>query len=214
MKTKPDFLSLPEHHFDYSFLMHALRRYHARRNKVGLMLRNREIIRVRKGLYIRSPEYGGTIHPLELANGLYGPSYVSLEYALARYGLIPERVITITSVTSGRKRRFDTPVGSFSYEHIPLRAYAAGIQLVQEREETFMIASKEKALCDMLYLKSPVRTLKDLREYLVDNLRIDEAELAALDLSEIEEIGASYVSARVKLLPRIVKDTRKDHAHS
>jgi hypothetical protein len=78
-------------------------------------------------MVVRSPKYGGTVEPMEIANPLYGPSYISLEYALSYYGLIPERVESITSVTTKRSKKFITPLGSFSYEHIPLKAYPIGI---------------------------------------------------------------------------------------
>ena len=80
---QPVYMKLPQdHHFDYAYLMHVLRSYRSPRDKVTQMLNRCEIIRIKKGLYVRSPDLGGRIHTNEIANALYGPSYISLEYVL------------------------------------------------------------------------------------------------------------------------------------
>jgi len=110
--------------FDYQILMDVLRGYEHPRDKITAMLRQGVIIRVKKGIYVFGEKYSrGPFSREVLANMIYGPSYVSLDYALHYYGLIPERVEAVTSVTSGRSRRFSTPVGLFIYRMIPLRAY-------------------------------------------------------------------------------------------
>ena len=77
------------------------------------------IIRVKKGLYIFGEDYRRSpIHRALLANLLFGPSYVSGEYALSHYSFIPEKVTTVTSMTVKRKKIFNTPAGVFSYDHI------------------------------------------------------------------------------------------------
>ena len=82
-------------------------------------LKSGEVIQVRRGLYHLSPSiYPSLVSTEVLANLIYGPSYVSLESALAYHGWIPEAVRNCTSVTSGRPKHFDTPHGRFSYVRI------------------------------------------------------------------------------------------------
>jgi predicted transcriptional regulator of viral defense system len=109
------------------------------------------LIRVKKGIYLRTDSPVPYSKEL-LANLMYGPSYVSLEYALQFHGLIPEAVKTVTSVTTGRRKSFTTPVGRFEYEHLAPRYFSLGIDIVnlEEGGRAFFIASPEKALFDTI----------------------------------------------------------------
>jgi hypothetical protein len=98
--------------FDYQLAMDRLAGFGAPRNKIRNLCRSGDLVRVKKGLYV-APTFPGRapeVSPLVLAGLVYGPSYVSLESALAHHGLIPERVNEITSVTTKRAKRFDTPM--------------------------------------------------------------------------------------------------------
>jgi len=102
--------------FDYQVLLNALAGYRKPRDKITRLLASGAVVRVKKGLYCFGEAFRK--EPLSreyLANLIYGPSYVSLEYALSHHGLIPERVETVTSMTTRRSRHFDTPFGTFSY---------------------------------------------------------------------------------------------------
>lgn len=85
-----------------------------------------------------------------LANILYQPSYVSLEFALSHYGLIPETVYTITSVTTKPTRRYTVTNRTFQYRSIQQHAYTDYLPIRQE-QHTILIATKEKAVADYLY---------------------------------------------------------------
>ena len=99
---------------DYLFLVSALKHYARPREKISQWLKSGDLIRVKKGLYIFAGEAKESLYSLEvLANLIYGPSAISLSYALAFYGMIPERVSTITSITPKRCKKFGTPVGLF-----------------------------------------------------------------------------------------------------
>jgi hypothetical protein len=151
------------------------------------MLRDGVIIRIKKGLYVLSPDFGGHIHLPEIANALYGPSYISLEFALSYYSLIPERVIEITSVTLKGENFFKTPLGNFSFIHIKKKAFAAGIQLVENGEGRYLIASKEKmrqtqiksafikaqTMQNLLYIEAPANTLSSLNPAGVLKIKIE-----------------------------------------
>lgn len=100
---------------------------------------------------------------------------MSFVYALRWYGLIPEHVAHITSATfsRGRKKRYDTPVGSFFYQDVPVRAYPLGVGFVGDRHRRFLMASPEKALCDELYRISGIRSISGIKELLFQNLRLE-----------------------------------------
>ena len=87
--------------FDYQVLMDALAEYRKPRDRITRLLSGGEIVRIKKGLYCFGEAFRREpIIREHLANMIYGPSYVSLEYALSYHGLIPERVETVTSVTT------------------------------------------------------------------------------------------------------------------
>lgn len=85
-----------------------------------------------------------------IANKLYQPSYISLEKALAHYGIIPETVYTITSVTTKSTREFTTPRAVFSYQRIKPSVFT-GYRLLKLEGAAVFFAEPEKALADYLY---------------------------------------------------------------
>ncbi|HET6421131.1 MAG TPA: hypothetical protein VFG19_13280 [Geobacteraceae bacterium] len=210
-----DFLldRIPFEEFDYQTLVDVLKGYAQPRMKISGLLAKGVIIRVKKGLYIFGESRRRRPFCRELlANLIYGPSYVSLEYALHFYGLTPERVETVTSVTCGRSRSFDTPVGAFSYRMIPLEAFRTGMDRVElDGGRSFLIAIPEKALADRIVAERGIgiTAQKELHGYLLDNLRIDPAALIRLDHARLAEIARHYRSRRVKLLADLVGRLRK-----
>lgn len=207
---------IPFEEFDYQILLDSLRGYAHPRKKITSLLRKGEIIRVKKGLYIFGEQHRRAPYCRELlANLIYGPSCVSLEYALHYHGLIPERVETVTSVTCGRSRSFDTPVGHFSYRAIPMSAYMIGIDRIELADgRAFLMALPEKALADRVVAErgSVLRTQKELADLLQESLRIDSSALSALDPAAIMTIAAAYRSRRLKLLAQHVARLRKAEA--
>ena len=161
--------------------------------KISLECKNGKLTRIKRGLY--SDDLLGDIEVI--ANLCYAPSYISFEYALSYYGLIPEYVSTLTSAIYGKKNnkvyKLDNAI--FEYNSIPDKVFSKGILLKKNQKDlNYKIASKEKALCDMLYLKYPVRSIKDLKYLLIEDLRIDEDELFSLDKDFINEIAPLYHS--------------------
>ena len=134
-----------------------------------------DIVRIRPGLYaFAAPLRRGPIMREQLANQIHGPSYVSLESALSHYGLIPERVESVTSVCVGRSRVFETPFGVFSYRMLSGARYAEGMLLVLAEGGGFMMASAEKALADKVWTDKRFsgKRLREFGPYLRDDLRI------------------------------------------
>lgn len=204
---------IPYEEFDYQTLLGALKAYAQPRMKISSLLAKGIIIRVKKGLYILGESQRRQPYCRELlANLIYGPSYISLEYALHYHGLTPERVETVTSVTCGRSRTFETPVGAFSYRMIPLDAFRTGMDRVElDGGRSFLIAIPEKALADRIVADrgAGITTQKELHEFLLDNLRIDPAGLRGLDPARLAEIAEYYRSRRVKLLADLAGRLRK-----
>lgn len=198
----------PHEEFDYQTLLDVLKAYSRPRDKITDLIRKGIIIRVKKGLYVLGDRFRTRPYSKKLlANLVYGPSYISLEYALQYYGMIPERVEAVTSVTTGRSRRFMTPLGLFIYRNIPVSAFHFGMTRIEYDDKiAFLMATPEKALCDKIRneKKSGLRSLKDMRHYLIEGLRIDEASLAGLNPGYIDEIGRHYNSAKLRLLHKFI----------
>ena len=205
--------SIPYEEFDYQTLLDTVQGYASPRMKISTMLANGEIIRVKKGLYIRGETYRRRPFCRELlANLIYGPSYLSLEYALHYHGLTPERAETLTSVTCGRSRIFETPVGSFSYRMIPLEAFRTSMDRIELGDgRSFLIAIPEKALADRIVADrgTGLSTQKELHDYLLSSLRIDPGILRNLDPARIADIARHYRSRRLKLLSDLINRLRK-----
>ncbi|MFH1975798.1 MAG: hypothetical protein ABIJ52_09585 [Pseudomonadota bacterium] len=195
--------------FDYQTLLDGLREYDRPRDKITNLLRQGGIIRVKKGIYIFGERYRRRPFSRELlANIIYGPSYVSLETALHYYGLIPERVEAMTSVTNARGRRFFTPVGLFIYQGVSMNAYCIGIDQGElENGRSFLIATPEKALADKIQADrgTAIRTQAEMRTYLLDSLRIDSEGLGKLNAETISLIAAQYRSRKLRLLSGLVR---------
>ena len=205
--------SIAGEEFDYQSLLGALKGYERPRDKITALLRRGVIIRVKKGIYVFGQRYARQPFSREvLANMIYGPSYVSLEYALHYHGLIPERVEAVTSVSVGRNRRFATPVGLFLYSTAPLKAYQIGIDQAEVDGRTFLIATPEKALCDKIYNDrgTGIRSQTEMREYLLAGLRVDPESLKRLDADVVGDVGQRYRSRKIRLLSNLIRSSRKE----
>ncbi|EKE20510.1 MAG: hypothetical protein ACD_7C00544G0001 [uncultured bacterium] len=112
------------------------------------------LIMLRRGLYATS-EIRDKIDGLAFATKIYAPSYISMEMALNLYGIIPEAVFTVTSVTTRKTKEFNTPAGNFSYQKIKKEAFG-GFETKNQNGISFNLASPEKALVDFLYLNRNV----------------------------------------------------------
>jgi hypothetical protein len=192
--------------FDYNLLLQALRDYKKPRDKVRGLLRDKDIIRVKKGLYVLGKAYNKPYNRFVLANLIYGPSYITAQTALAFWNMIPERVELIISMTMKRKKQFETPVGSFSYLYCPKKAFDIGVRLEDAGDQKkFLIASPEKALCDMTAMQTHISTKKEMKEFL-GLLRLDDSVIKNFDLSLLEEIKTGYRRQSVKLLLHCLKE--------
>ena len=186
-----------------AMLLEELREYRSPKSKLSRMADSGEIFPITKGLY----ETDRNTPAYLLAGSIYGPSYISFEFALGYYGLIPEAVYTVTSATfeKKKKKRYQTSFGNFTYQDVPRTAFPLGIRLVQEGEYFYRIAEPEKALCDKLYSVPPVANLDELMALLTENFRIEEDELRELDIEKISRYSQAYHSTNVKKLYSLLR---------
>ena len=168
------------------------------------------IIRLKRGLYVVNPEYSGKTLSSELiANHLYTPSYISMSTALRYYGLIPEAVYVHQSMTVKHPRSFQTPIGNYDYKYISRKAFSIGVRSMHKDDYAFLIASPEKALCDLIAdsSKAILRYMKDVEIYLEQDIRMDMDEFYKMDATIFEDyihVGkkADSISTLLKFLRR------------
>ncbi len=188
--------------FDYTHLMEILSGYKKPRDVVTNLLKQNKIIRLRKGLYCFTTLWQkAPVSKEMLANLVYGPSAISLDYALAHYGLIPEQVSVFTSVTPGRSRFYDTPVGRFSYIHLPQPFYSFGLTIEKLNLQQWLIMQPLKALADKVWTdKRFVPTSPgSFSEYFFQDLRIDETTLTGyINKNTLLEIETNYSTKKIR----------------
>ncbi len=176
-------------------------------NKVSALEKRGDLIRLKQGLYVPNSQVSGQrLSEVLVANHLYGPSYVSLQYALRYYGLIPEQVFTVTSMTMKHSMVFCTPLARFDYVHIDDEAFPIGIREAKtENSSSFLIATPEKALCDLIstisYLN--LRYKKEILVWLEEDLRFDMDEFFHFDTSILREYAK--VGKKKNMINQLIK---------
>ncbi len=207
----------PNEEVDYLFMKYALRDYAQPRAKITMLLRSKQLIRVKKGLYVLDGKNPHKPFVKEtLANLIYGPSYISLEYALAFYGFIPERVETLTSVTSKKDKLFKTPLGVFSYRYLNPTKYCVGVtQVMYDSTHPILIATPEKALADQILLATPnlhLENIDEVESFLFEDLRIPPEKIATIDKKLFTKINIIFNNKNISLLNNFLKKFKKENA--
>lgn len=172
---------------------------------ISRMVKTGELIRLKNGFFLISEKIENSRVPYEqIANLLYGPSYISFEWALSYYSMIPEGVYVLTSASATKSKTFDTPIGTFDYTHLSHHRYAIGIDQQENKEGRFLIATPEKALADLIHLKSSKLKGRDLLIDLVEARRMDEENLKNLNKKHMLEIAENYRSKAVMNLVNVL----------
>lgn len=184
-------------------LIYEYRNYSNIYNKIAYEEKNNNLIKLKRGLY----ETNKNADPLTIANVLLSPSYISFETALAYYGMIPERVYAIKSATfkKNKKKEYKNNFGLFLYQDVNLNAYPYDINQIEIDGVKVMMASKEKALLDLLSVISPRNNKKELTDLLFDDLRIDEVLFDELDKDKIIKLCELYSSKTLKILKKYLE---------
>ncbi len=192
---------------DFSTLAEFFPKHKSKYNKISALEKNNTLLRLKQGLYVPSSQASELLLSEGLiANHLYAPSYVSLQYALRFYGLIPEQVFTVTSTTIKRSRTFQNSLARFEYVHINEAAFHIGIRIERNVNGTsFLIATPEKALCDLIantsYLN--LRYKNEILSWLEEDIRFDMDALFRFDTSILREYAK--VGKKKNMINQLIK---------
>lgn len=187
--------------YDFQNLRIKYKEYSNIYQKINNECKKGILVKIKRGLYSDDLYNDKEV----IANICYNPSYISFEYALSYYGVIPEFVSTFTSATFGKKNNkiYHMKDSTFDYRSVPDEVFPMGILIMKNSKDiSYKIASKEKALCDLLYSKYPVRSIKDLKTLLFEDMRIDENEFLKMNVEFIKEIAPLYHSNSLNVLTK------------
>ena len=187
--------------YDFQNLRIKYKEYSNIYQKINNECKKGILVKIKRGLYTDDLYNDKEV----IANICYNPSYISFEYALSYYGVIPEIVSTFTSATFGKKNNkiYHMKDSTFDYRSVPDEVFPMGILIMKNSKDiSYKIASKEKALCDLLYSKYPVRSIKDLKTLLFEDMRIDENEFLKMNVEFIKEIAPLYHSNSLNVLKK------------
>ncbi len=197
---------------DGRVLRHSLSNFKNPNNKIAELIKKRELIRVKRDLYVPCANLRELPVSREmLANRIYAPSYISFDYALMKYGLIPERVKTISSVCLGRGRKFQNYFGLFNYKNNPKEFFSLGMSIHLGKSYSYLIATPEKALLDkVMSLRSyPVRSYIAMQDLLFSDLRIDEDDFSSLNLHHMKQLAELSNSEKVQWCTKLLGKFQK-----
>ena len=166
------------------------------------------LFRLTRGLY----EIDGGIDPCFLASSILSPSYLSFDWALSHYGLIPEKVFSITSASLNirKNKTFINKFGRYEYSDIPVSAFSEGLTYIESGDYVVKIATKEKAICDSLSKWRVVKSIKDLKALLFEDKRIDEEEFSTCDFKLMMRLASLYKKTNLDMLIKLI---RKEYDH-
>ena len=177
-------------------------RYSNPRMKLSRDVKAGRFKRLKRDLYETDPSAPN----ISLAQAIYGPSYISFDYALSYYDMIPEYARNITSATFGKHKdkRFDTDFCSYYYTDVPARVFPEEVVHINFRGYSYSIATREKALCDKLYKIPPVTKMNEFEELLFDDIRLDEDILYDLDCDVIARLSRMYRCRNIIMLTKFL----------
>lgn len=161
------------------------------------------LIRLTRGLY----ETDSGVSPYLLASSILSPSYLSFEWALSYYGLIPERVVAVTSATLGvrKNKTFINYFGRYEYSDVPSLVFSEGLTYLEHGDYIVKVATKEKAICDSLSKWRVVDSVKALKELLFVDKRIDEEEFSTCDFKLMLRLASLYKKTNLNMLMKLIR---------
>ncbi len=163
------------------------------KNQMVLWQRQGNVHRLRNGIYTLNDEERRVPLPrMMISNLLCAPSYVSLESALAYYGLIPERVTAVTAVTTLKTATYRNFYGPFVYRSLKESRFF-GFDSVEEERLPVLVAMPEKALLDKIYFDPAYQSRED---YFVDGLRLQNHE--GLNITRLLQYARRFRSGKVR----------------
>ncbi len=173
------------------------------RNNYLLWQRSGQIISLRQGWYAFADYRQQPDYAYYFAGQIYAPSYISLHTALSFYGIIPEAVVEITSVSTQKTARYTNAFGTYSYQTVRPRLFFGYEAKVMADGKQYWMATPEKAIVDLLYLYPQYETEEQMRE-----LRFDEDWMIdSLDRNRLQDyvarINSPALTRRVRILLKV-----------
>lgn len=176
-------------------------------NKISALEQKGDLIRLKQGMYVTQSYLSGQqLSTFLIGNNLYGPSYISLQSALRYYGLIPEFVFTTCSMTMKPSQIFRNSMGRFEYVQIDREVFPIGVrEVTYGNGTTILIASPEKALCDLIADISHLnlRYRNEILVWLEEDIRFDMDELFHFDTHILREYAK--VGKKKNMINQLIK---------
>lgn len=171
--------------------------------KIGRMVDDGLLFPIIRGLY----EDNNKTPSHYLAGSIYGPSYISFEFALSWYGLIPRNNRTVTCAAYGKRKekKHETMFGTFTYRDIPKKVFPKELAVYCENGYSFVMATPEKAFCDELYKLPPAANLKELKTLMFEEIGIGKRKINRLDPHVIYQIADLYCCKNLYLLKSFLR---------
>lgn len=179
----------------------------ARQSIIKRAVKEGFLIRLKRNLYVISEKLRSQpLDSFELAQHIYGPSYISFESALSAHGWIPEAVRVVTSASLKRGKVVRTEIGDFTYEKVPVELFSVGVSHHRSGQSYYLMASPWKALADyLLHRKHNWGSLADL----MDDLRIERESIEHSDHEILAYLSEHYPNARVrKIFAKLWEDIK------
>lgn len=161
------------------------------------------LYQLRRGLYALAPPFQKVKpHPFVVANRMVRGSYVSCQSALAHYGLIPEHVPVVISVSALRTARWNTSLGAYEFRHIKADLFRGYISTDLGKGQRAFLATPEKALLDQIHLQPRADARENLRE-----LRLQNTD--CLNLIALQQLAESMRSPKLKRAAKLIVEFTK-----
>lgn len=173
------------------------------KNNLSRWLNKNYLIKLRNGFYMFRELSDTPNINYYVSNRIYLPSYISLQTALAFYGLIPEAIINITAVSTRKTAIFTNELGSFPYNKISEKLFTGFDYKPFLKDRTILMAKPEKALLDLLYLNAFYNTEKDMLDLRLDNDMLKETVDVTSFLKMLTYFENKSLERRVDLLLKI-----------
>jgi len=177
--------------FSHQTIVDEYKHYSNANDKIHQLIQQQKLLKVRRGLYVFNNAFTQTLpSSILLANHIYGPSYVSLDFALQYYGAIPEKVYEVSSVTIKKSKLFSNHFGIFSYALVPKNYFSVGVIHIELPDKlNGLIATPEKALIDKIICTKGIvlRSQLETSNLLLQNWRIDRDWLKSLNALSMKE---------------------------
>jgi len=183
------------------------------RNQLSRWQKRGLIVKLKKGMYLLN-ENDRKVNPSKLfvANQIYTPSCVSLEYALGFYGLIPERVVEVTSITTKKTLRITNPVGRFSYQHVTTSAFRGFKITKDENGMDVFIAEPEKGVLDFLYFNLARTSNGDILSPDIFSESYRFQNVGMLKEKRLLDLASIYGNPKLTSIVKLFCKFRKEHA--